>query len=305
MAKIKRFMYYLLHSRYELFVYLLERYGSLVPDALYIKILFKYYTGKTLNLNRPQGFCEKIQWLKLYDRNPLYVKMVDKNAVKQYVASIIGQNYIIPTIATFDDTKSIDWDMLPNKFVIKCTHDSGGVIICKNKKEFNQKEAVYKLDKCLKYNYYNKSREWPYKHVKPQIIVEKFMESNDDNEELSDYKFFCFDGEPLYCQVIRNRNTKETIDFYDMDWNHQEFIGLNPHVSNGLKPVKCPQMLDEMITICKKLAEGIPFIRVDLYVINGNTFFGELTFYPASGMGKFSPEEYDFILGEKLNIYIR
>lgn len=266
--------------------------------------MFRLVFGYELNLKHPRTFCEKLQWLKLYDRRPEYTTMVDKYAVKQYVADIIGEEYIIPTFGVWDKVEDIDWQSLPNQFVMKCTHDSGGLIICKDKSQLDIEEAKQKLNKSLCYNYYLNGREWPYKNVPRRIIAEKFMapEKTPVPKDLPDYKFFCFNGEPKYCQVIRDRNTKETIDFYDMDWKHQEFVGLNPVACNGLTPVACPENLDEMKDICRKLAKDISFVRVDLYVIDDRKYFGELTFYPTSGFGVFTPDEWNDRLGDLLTL---
>lgn len=259
---------------------------------------------RKLDLKHPQTFCEKIQWLKLYDRKPEYTTMVDKYAVKEYVADIIGKEYIIPTIAVWNHTEEIDWDSLPNSFVLKTTHGggSGGVIICKDKSKLDKVATIKQLN--ISYNscIYKTHREWPYKNVPKRIIAEVLMEDNSEEGtgELSDYKFFCFNGEPKYCQVIRDRKIQETIDFYDMQWNHMPFVGLNPKVKNGATPVKKPQKLDEMMDVCRMLGKNIPFTRIDLYIINDNIYFGEITFYPATGMGRFSPEEWDYILGKEL-----
>lgn len=262
--------------------------------------------GSWINWKNPKTFTEKLQWLKLYNRRPEYTMMVDKYAVKKYVANIIGEEYIIPTLGVWDKPEDIDWDSLPNQFVLKTTHGGGGggVVICKDKTTFNKKEAVDKLNQSFKSDIYRELREWPYKNVQKRIIVEKFMapKKSPTPKDLPDYKFFCFNGEPQYCQVIRDRHTKETIDFYDMDWNHQEFVGLNPVACNGLTPVARPGNLDEMKNICRKLADSKSFVRVDLYVIEDKSYFGELTLYPASGMGVFTPEEWNGKLGDLLTL---
>lgn len=278
----------------------------LFPDKLYLEILFWSQMGYKLNLNNPITFTEKIQWLKLYDRKPEYTTMVDKYAVKDYVAKIIGEEYIIPTLGVWDKPEEIDWDSLPNQFVLKTTHGGGGfgVVICKDKAKFDKDDAIAKLNQSLRSDIYRELREWPYKNVPKRIIAEKFMapEKSPAPKDLPDYKFFCFSGEPKYCQVIRDRHTKETIDFYDLNWQHQEFVGLNPVARNGLTPVARPENLEEMVLICRKLAKDHPFVRVDLYVIDDKKYFGELTLYPASGMGIFTPEEWNSRLGDLLTL---
>lgn len=277
-----------------------------LPDATYLKLLYSLRMGHQLDLKNPQTFTEKIQWLKLYDRNPEYITMVDKYTVKEYVANIIGKQYIIPTLGVWDNFEDIVWDSLPNQFVLKTTHGGGGsgVVICKDKAKFNKEEAKAKLSKSLKSDIYPYFREWPYKNVPKRIIAEKFMapEKSPALNDLPDYKFFCFNGEPKYCQVIRGRHTKETIDFYDMEWNHMPFVGLNPVTSNGLTPVDRPGNFEGMKDICRKLSKAIPFVRVDLYLIDDKNYFGELTFYPASGMGLFTPEEWNVKLGDLLTL---
>ena len=302
MNNIKKAFHYLIHNRSILKAVIFERLAMLYKsDEKYIKKIFKLRVGMELNLDNPRTFNEKIQWLKLYDRKPEYTHMVDKYAVKEYVANIIGEEYIIPTLGVWDNVEDIDFDKLPNQFVLKCTHDSGGIVICSDKTKLNLKAAKAKLIRGLKKNFYVQSREWPYKNVKPRIIAEKFVEAV-GHSDLPDYKFYCFNGEPIYCQVIRDRNTKETIDFYDMEWNHMPFVGLNPIAENGATPVVRPLKLDDMITVCQKLSKGIPFSRIDLYVVNEKVYFGEITFFPASGMGEFRPKEWNYTFGSWIKL---
>ena len=275
-----------------------ERLFRLIPDPLYLRLLYRKNVGRWPNLSNPQTFTEKIQWLKIHDRNPEYSIMVDKYLVKDYVAKIIGEKYIIPTLAVWNTVEEIDLSVLPNQFVLKWNHDSGSIVICKDKVNFDIEIAKTKLARGQRQNGFWYGREWPYKSVKPVIIAEKFMqETSSKSSDLADYKFYCFNGEPKYCQVIRNRSTVETIDFYDMEWNLMPFVGLNPVVRNGLNPVVRPEHLEEMIDICRKLAKKAPFTRVDLYVINNKEYFGEITLYPASGFGVFNPTEWDEKLG--------
>lgn len=280
-----------------------ERLLRLIPDSLYLRFLYKKNVGHWPDLSNPKTFTEKLQWLKIHNRKPEYSIMVDKYLVKDYVANIIGEKYIIPTLATWNSVDDIDLSVLPNQFVLKWNHDSGSVVICKDKKTFDIDKAKRKLAGGQRQNGFWYGREWPYKSVKPIIIAEKFMqETNSASNDLADYKFFCFNGEPMYCQVIRDRSTAETIDFYDMKWRLMPFVGLNPVARNGLIPVARPDHLDEMIDICRKLADKAPFTRVDLYVINNKEYFGEITLYPASGFGVFSPKEWDEKLGKLINI---
>lgn len=275
-------------------------------DEFYLRMLYVFEMHRILHLKHPRTFNEKIQWLKLYNRKPEFTKMVDKYAVKEYVANLIGSEYIIPTLGVWESFDEIDFDKLPNQFVLKTTHGGGGmaVVICRDKKTFNKDKARRILEKSLKSDIYRLFREWPYKDVPRRIIAEKFMTSQSANapKDLPDYKFFCFDGEPKYCQVIRDRHSLETIDFYDMEWKHQDFVGLNVLARNGMERVECPKQLGVMQEICRKLSKGMPFVRVDLYVIDGNEYFGELTFYPASGFGSFTPDEWNLRLGELLKL---
>ena len=283
---------------------LMYKVASLIPDKIYLSLKYKKNFGCFPDWKHPKTFCEKINWLKLYDRNPLYTRMVDKYEVKEYVAGIIGEQYVIPTLGVWDRAEDIDFDSLPDQFVLKATHDSGRVVICTDKAKLDRAKVVEEMNESLKRNFYAVTREWPYKNVKKRIIAEKFVapRKKDAPKDLPDYKFFCFNGEPKYCQVIRDRSTKETIDFYDMEWKHQDFVGLNPVVCNGLTPVARPGDLESMIAICRKLSQNIPFVRVDLYEVDGCEYFGELTFYPASGMGVFTPEEWAVKLGALIKL---
>ena len=272
-------------------------------DEKYLKIAYKISMGKSLDLVHPKAFCEKIQWLKLYDRQPEYIKMVDKYQVKEYVSRKIGPQYIIPTIDVWKSVDDINFEALPNQFVLKCTHDSGGIVICKNKKDLDIDNAKKRLRKCMKHNYYWGSREWPYKGVPKRIIAEEYIKEFENmSTSLVDYKFFCFGGEPKYCQVTTDRFTSRTSDFFDMDWNHQVFNAIGSHVSPAKKSLEKPAHFDEMIEIARKLSEGLPFVRIDLYNNDGKILFGEITFYPGSGHLYFSPSEYDMILGDMLKL---
>lgn len=306
MASIKRGIKYLFHNRKQFCESFVKCYMGWLPDKWYLSLRYRCNMGHWIDWKNPKTFTEKIQWLKLYNHKPEYTQMVDKYAVKDYVAGIIGDEYIIPTLGVWDKPEDIEWDALPEQFVLKTTHGGGGggVVICKDKKAFDKAQAIAKLNQSLNSDIYKSLREWPYKNVPKRIIAEKFMApiKSQATTDLPDYKFFCFNGEPKYCQVIRERHSKETIDFYDMDWNHQEFVGLNPVAQNGLNPVACPENLEEMKDICRKLSKDKPFVRVDLYVIDDKKYFGELTFYPASGFGVFTPEEWNVRLGEFITL---
>lgn len=287
---------------------LLRDIGSyILPDRLYLKLSYILKMKEPINMKNPKKFTEKLQWLKLYDRKPEYTTMVDKYAVKEFVAKKIGTKYIIPTIGIWDHPEDIDFNILPKQFVLKTTHGGGscGVVICYDKENFDKDVSIKMLKKSLKQNIYKNLREWPYKNVKRQVIAEKLLTNDDsstDTHELIDYKFYCFNGTPTYCQVIQGRRTNETIDFFDMEWNHMEFYGLNPIAKPASKPIAKPDHFEKMKEIAKKLSEGIPFVRVDLYSTVHQPYFGELTFYPASGFGVFTPKEWDEKLGEMINL---
>lgn len=307
MSKITTAINLLKHNRGEFFASILMHLNFLFSDKLYLTLLFRCKMGYWMDWKNPKTFSEKLQWLKLYNRKPEYKTMVDKYAVKEYVAKLIGEEYIIPTLGVWDRPEDIDWDSLPQKFVLKTTHGGGGsgVVICKDKKTLNKDAAIAKLKRSLNSCIYKSLREWPYKNVDRKILAEALLEEltpAKNNTDLPDYKFYCFNGEPIYCQVIRDRRSKETIDFYDMEWSHMPFVGLNPVVTNGLNPVAKPICLHEMIDISRNLSLGIPFSRIDLYEINDKIFFGEITFYPAGGMGGFTPVEWNEKLGGMIQL---
>lgn len=309
MNKLRVAIDYLLNDRNRFLDSLITHFNFLFPDKTYLSIRYRLNMGYWMNWNRPQTFSEKIQWLKVFGNRPEYTRMVDKISAKEYAASLIGEKYIIPTIGVWNKTEEIDWDALPEKFVLKTTHGGGstGVVICKDKKSFDKDVAIRKLKASLEGSAGEKYREHPYDNVPRKIIAEKLLfevdlEGNYVDKELTDYKFFCFNGEPKYCQIIRDRHTKETIDFYDMEWNLMPFVGLNPVASNGITPVAKPLHLEELKNLCRKLSQGVPFVRVDMYVINDKEYFGELTFYPASGFGAFSPMKWNQTLGDLIDI---
>ncbi len=281
---------------------LVYRLSRFFPDRKYLEILFPLRTGYTLNLECPQSFNEKLQWLKLNDHSPKYQQMVDKVEAKKYVANIIGEEYIIPTLGVYKSPDDIEFDALPDQFVLKCTHDSGSVFICTDKDNFDRKTVVRKLRKCLKSNYYPYNREWPYKHIRPRIIAEKYME-NPGCRELLDYKIYCFHGKPMYCQVVSDRKTRKSMDFFDCNWNHQPFHKSKEYPF-ALKTPTMPENYAQMLELARKLSEGITFVRVDFYEIKGKVYFGELTFFPASGMGGFEPMEWDYKFGDLIHLPI-
>ena len=266
-----------------------------MSDEQFLKKEYFLQMGKPLNLNDPKTFNEKLQWLKIHNRKPEYTTMVDKYAVKQYVADRIGEQYIIPTLGVWEHFDDIDFDNLPKQFVLKCTHDSGGIVICRDKSKLDKKTAKKKLEYYLKRKYYYIHREWPYKNVKPRIIAEKYM-TNGDGEDLNDYKLMCFNGKVKTTFVCSDRFSKDglKVTFYDTDWRRMPF---ERHYPTSKTEIDKPQTYEEMVILAEKLAFGIPFVRVDFYEINGNIYFGELTFFPGSGYEEFTPEEWDKTLG--------
>lgn len=309
MSKIQSVLRFLKEDRGAFMAAIVQNFFRWLPDKPYLQLLYRFKMRHRLDLKNPKTFTEKIQWLKIYDYKPEYTRMVDKLAAKDYVAERIGEEYIIPTLGVWDSVDDIDWDSLPDQFVLKTTHGGGGggVVVCSDKANFDKEKAKKKLEISMKSNAGKTYREKPYLNVPRKIIAEKFMavhkpKHNDVVADLPDYKFFCFNGEPHYCQVIRDRSTKETIDFYDMEWNHMSFVGLNPIVKNGIEPVAKPIHLETMKDICRKLSKDIKFSRIDLYVINDKEYFGEITFYPAAGFGEFTPADWNERLGELINL---
>ena len=274
------------------------------PDEKYLKRRFEMLLGYPLDLKNLRTFTEKLQWLKLYDRKSIYTTMVDKYEAKKYVADVIGEKYIIPTLGVWDKFEDIDFEKLPNQFVLKCTHDSGGLVICRDKSKLDYRAAKKKLNRSLKRNYFWSAREWPYKDVKPRIIAEQYMK-DDTSDDLKDYKFFCFNGEPRYCQVITDRSTDERVDFFDMEWNPQPFTGLTRAFAHAEREPVCPGCFEEMKASCRALSKGISFVRVDFYHINGAMFFGEMTFFPVGGFGRFYPNEWNQKIGDWLVLPIK
>ncbi len=273
---------------------------KILSDKMYIKLMYHKRLKKKLNLKNPQTFNEKLQWLKLYDRNPKYTQMVDKYEAKKYVSNIIGDEFIIPTLGIYERFDDINFDELPEKFVMKCTHDSGGVVICKDKGKLDMDNAKSKLENSLRNNYYYSGREWPYKNVKPRIIIEKLLE-DDENEDLVDYKFMCFNGKVKCSFVCLNRRSKDglNVDFYDLKWNKMHF---ERHYSNSNIVLDKPKNYDNMIKLAEKLSQEIPFVRVDFYEVKGKIYFGELTFFPGCGFEEFTPEKWDNILGSWIEL---
>lgn len=267
-----------------------------MPDRIFLQLIYRARTGRKLNLDDPRGYGEKLQWIKLYDRKPEYIQMVDKYTVREYIKERIGERYLIPLLGVWDDPREIDFSALPEQFVLKCTHDSGSICVCKDKSNFDTAAAIKKLSKHQRIGTYWKTREWPYKHVKARIIAEQYME-DESGDELKDYKVLCFNGEPKLIELHRGRFKVHTQDFYDTDWNKtdisQEGVGLSLTTEVLPKPV----CFEEMMEKSALLSKGIPHLRVDWYSINGRLYFGELTFFDASGFDLFDRESDELMLG--------
>lgn len=272
-----------------------------VNPEKYIPHVFELRMGKLPNLDAPQTYNEKLCWMKLYYHNPLFTKLVDKYEVKDYVAEKIGSQYIIPTIVVWDRVEDIEWDKLPNQFVLKCTHDSGGLVICKDKSKLDIAKAKKKLNHSLKKNYYYDGFEWPYKDVKPRIIAETYMEDT-KTQELRDYKFFCFDGEvkALFIATERQKVGEDVkFDFFDADFNHLPFR--QGHENAAVLPEK-PICFEEMKRLAAVLSEGLPHARIDFYEVDGKIYFGEITFFHHGGWTRFDPEEWDYTFGSWIKL---
>ena len=269
---------------------ILKKASHMIPDALYLRVKYYMRTGKRLNLRNPATYTDKLQWMKLHDHNPLYTTMVDKYEAKSFVAEKLGQQYVVPLIGVWDNVDDIPFDELPDQFVLKCTHDSGGLQICKDKSTFDFEAAKKKLRQVLKNDYYWQSREWPYKHVKPRIIAEQYLEDAATGET-RDYKFFTFNGEPKVMYIATGRGSGDTYaDFFDMDFNHLQLD--MDHVNAPQCPQK-PVCFEEMKKAAAVLAQGIPQVRVDFYEINGKVYFGELTFFHCGGFINFTPDSWN------------
>ena len=272
----------------------LARNGRLnwMPDKLYLQVMYIANMWKILNLKNPKTFNEKLQWLKLYDRKPEYTMMVDKYRVREYIAKTIGEEYLIPLLGVWEDPDDIDFDALPDQFVLKPTHASGNVLICRDKTTLNQNECRRMMKQWLKREYFWNAREWPYKKVKPRIVAEKMID-----DKIVDYKFFCFNGEPrlLYLSKGLEDHATASISFFDLELNRLPFqrSDFQPFKDEPIKP----ENYEEMLGIARKLAEGFTFIRVDLYSVDGKTYFSELTYYPCAGYMPFEPTEWDYKLG--------
>lgn len=276
-------------------------FNPLLSDKLYLSLFYRGEFGKKLNWEKPVTFQEKLQWLKLNNRNPAYSELVDKYEVKRIVGSQIGEQYIIPTIGVWYRFEDIDWDTLPEQFVLKTTHDGGGkgIVICKNKKTFDLKKAKKILTSSLSRNTYKNVREWPYKNVKPRIIAEQYIEDT-LTHDLPDYKFFCFNGEVKALYVATGRSSGNVkFDFFDVNFNHLDIVQTHPMSGVQIEKPKC---FEEMKRLASILSLGMPHVRCDFYQVNGQVYFGELTFYHHGGFVPFHPQSWNKIWGDWITL---
>ncbi len=297
--KVKR---YIRDPYYALGNDMIQKCPHLMSDKFYLSVLWRIQMGYELDWKHPKTFSEKLQWLKLYDRKSVYTTMVDKYRAKQWIAERIGEQYIIPTLAVYKSVDEIDLDQLPDRFVLKCNHDSGSVVICRDKSNFDLEAAKQKLGIALRKNFYWEAREWPYKSVKRRIFAEQFLEEPRWKVPV-DYKFFCFNGEPRIFQICLDRNDTEgaVLTFYDTEGN---LLGIkdkyHPRVSETV--IFLPSQLHDMLRISRILAKSFAFLRVDFYEIAGNVYCGELTFYENGGYCEFTPEKYNRIMGDWIKL---
>lgn len=296
--KIKR---YTQNPYYALGDDMIKKCPHLMSDKFYLSVLWKNVMGYELDWKHPKTFNEKLQWLKLHDRNPLYTTLVDKYRVKQWVADKIGEQYVIPTLAVYNSVDEVKLDELPNQFVLKCNHDSGSVVICKDKSTFDLDAARRKLGTAMKKNFYWAAREWPYKKVAPCVFAEKYME--DKSGCLTDYKVSCFNGNPYKVMLCIDRQKKGGAKYYsfDRDWNLLRHNIMGKKAPTDFTLPK-PESLDEMFDLSSAFSQSIPFVRMDYYEVDGQLYFGEFTFYPQGGFDKAILRETDELYGSMIQI---
>lgn len=279
---------------------LFRKLSRLIPDRIYLQIVYFKHFRRFINFNNPKTFNEKIQWLKLNYRNEEYTKLVDKYRVKQYITKLIGEEYVIPTLGVWNNVDDIDFKSLPEKFVLKCNNDSGGIVICKNKKDFDEAKAKSFLKERLKNNGYWYGREWPYKNVKPCIIAEKCMEDS-ISKDIKDYKFFCFNGSMEFFDIDIDRFIEHRANYYDRNGNFLPF-GKTYCPPDYTKKIEMPKNLDKMIELAETISHNTVLSRIDFYEIDGQVYFGEITFYPGSGFSPFTDEKWDYKLGDMIDL---
>lgn len=287
-------------------IVMLESVSKRLSDITYLKWVYYLRTGKHLDLENPKSFNEKIQWLKLHNTSEECARSVDKYEVRNLIAEKIGDEYLIPMLGCWDNFDEINFAELPDQFVLKCTHDSGSVVICRDKNTFNKRAAKAKLESAMNHNFFWIGREYPYKNVKPRIICEQLMK-DDKSEDLVDYKFFCFNGLPKVLFYASERFTSKDkvakFDFYDMDLNHLPIKSYG-HENSAIPPSVSPENFSKMKDLCRILSNGYPHVRVDFYVINDKIYFGELTFHHDGGFVQLEPEEWNNTFGDWIELPI-
>ena len=279
--------------------YLFNHFGIAMPDSFLLSVRYLTVFHEPLHLKNPKTFNEKIQWLKLYDRNPEYHAMADKYAVRTYIGRVLGEKYLIPLLGVWQKAEDIDFKSLPDQFVLKCTHDSQSIVICHDKAKLDKEEAVRRLGEALKIDYSVLGREWAYHGIKPCIVAEELL-TDESGDDLKDYKVFCFNGEPKFIQVDYDRFKGHKRRLYTTDWNLMETKITYPDDADLIMPK--PIFLDELLKISKKLSKDIPFLRVDCYITEKQIYFGELTFYPGCGFEPITPDTDDALWGEWLKL---
>ena len=292
----KKVIRYACDPYYALGYDMIKKCPKLMSDKFYLSVLWKMVMGYELDWKNPKTYNEKLQWLKLHDRNPLYTTLVDKYRVKQWVANKIGEQYVIPTLAVYNSADEIDLGQLPNQFVLKCNHDSGSVCICRDKSSFDIESAKEKLNAALKRNFFWEAREWPYKNVKKCIFAESYIE-DPISHSLPDYKFFGFNGEvkALFIATERsNEDTETRFDFFDTNFNHINITNGHP---NADRCPSRPRHFEKMIRLTQILSKDLPQIRCDFYETSDRLYFGEITFYHWGGLMKFEPQDFDLTMG--------
>lgn len=301
MEKIRKIVKIITDSNFRTTVLGRRGFYKTMPDDKYLKRVFKNLTGRTLDLENPQTYNEKLQWLKLNERRPEYTMMVDKYKVREYIKHVLGEEYLIPLLGVWDSPDEIDFNNLPNQFVLKCNHNSGcGMCICTNKQELDIGTVKKNLKKGLKEDYYYAGREWPYKNVPKKIIAEKYM-IDPDTKDLRDYKFYCFNGEVKFVMINSDRNSDKSTkaDYFDRDFKWLDFQWGYEHSS--VKPEK-PYNYEKMVEIAEKLSRNIKHVRIDLYSCSNRIYFGEITFFDGSGFDKIEPIEWDYKIGSWIEL---
>ena len=280
---------------------LLVRFGGCLSDETFIRWTYYLNHGRALNLKDPKRYTEKLQWLKLFYRDSMWTQMVDKYRVKELVSERVGDKFVVPCLGVWDKAEAIEWDSLPNQFVLKTNHDSGnnGVFICKDKSKIDKVKWIMKINASLRTDTSKAGREWPYRDVKRCVFAEQYLE--DATGELRDYKFFCFDGKVKYLFIATERQSGGEVkfDYFDADFNHLDIVQRHP--MSG-KEIEKPAMFEQMKELAAKLSEGLPEVRVDLYEVDGRIYFGEYTFFHHGGIAPFHPDNWDFIWGEQIRL---